>query len=341
MPRSSVRTFSDPYEYGKAVRAGEVKAFATTRGDFAARLTQIDLHCLWMQRGEASLPQVMHAAVDKRRSAILFPAEPDQASEFHRGIEVFSGEISWLSSGAEFHRRAAANSRWAALSLCPEDLAAAGRAVAGRELMAPAVTRVIRPQPALIQRLMNLHKAAAGLAHSAPEILVHPEVAKAMEQELVRTMVACLTAAGMADGSRSCRHGSAVMRRFEQVLEANEDEPVYIPEICAQIGVTDRMLRLYCQEHLGMGPHRYLWLRRMHLARRALALADARARTVTEIANDYGFGELGRFAVAYRRLFGESPSVTLRRPSDVPPKAGVRGSVAHFRNCIGKGLPFN
>ena len=70
---------------------------------------------------------------------------------------------------------------------------------------------------------------------------------------------------------------------------------------------------MYCQKHLGMSPHRYLWLRRMHLARRALVLADATVETVTEIANGYGFGELGRFAVSYRNLFGETPSVTLRR----------------------------
>jgi AraC-like DNA-binding protein len=123
------------------------------------------------------------------------------------------------------------------------------------------------------------------------------------------------------------------MRRFEQVVESNEDEPLYIPEICAQIGVTDRMLRLHCQEHLGMSPHRYLWLRRMHLARRALARADVRDKTVTEIANDCGFGELGRFAVAYRKLFGESPSVTLRRSADIPRCPGSGGQVPHFRNA--------
>jgi AraC-like DNA-binding protein len=35
--------------------------------------------------------------------------------------------------------------------------------------------------------------------------------------------------------------------------------------------------------------------------------------TVTEVASDYGFGELGRFSVQYRALFGESPSASLHR----------------------------
>ena len=65
-----------------------------------------------------------------------------------------------------------------------------------------------------------------------------------------------------------------------------------------------------------MSPKRYLWLRRMHLARRALRRADAEGTTVTEIASDYGFWEFGRFSVAYRSLFGESPSTTLRRTPD-------------------------
>lgn len=64
-----------------------------------------------------------------------------------------------------------------------------------------------------------------------------------------------------------------------------------------------------------MGPIRYLSLRRMHLVRRALARGDPSLVTVTQLATDYGFWELGRFSVTYRALFGEPPSVTLRRPS--------------------------
>ena len=47
--------------------------------------------------------------------------------------------------------------------------------------------------------------------------------------------------------------------------------------------------------------------------RRALQGADWKSTTVTQVATNYGFWELGRFSVAYRSLFGESPSATLRR----------------------------
>src|SRR5206468_10190036 len=92
----------------------------------------------------------------------------------------------------------------------------------------------------------------------------------------------------------------------------NEDRALYVGEICAAIGVTDRSLRMHCAEHLGMSPHRYLCLRRMNLARRALE-TSARPSTVSQIATEFGFYELGRFAVAYRQLFGELPSAALRR----------------------------
>jgi AraC-like DNA-binding protein len=114
------------------------------------------------------------------------------------------------------------------------------------------------------------------------------------------------------------------MRRLEEALLANSDRTLYLTELCSVAGASARTLLACCQEHVGMGPIRYLWLRRMHLARRALQMADPATSTVTEIATDYGFWELGRFSVAYRELFGETPSASLRRPREDPlPRQGA------------------
>jgi AraC-like DNA-binding protein len=132
----------------------------------------------------------------------------------------------------------------------------------------------------------------------------------------LHAMVVCLSeTTPIQMGSGTVRH-AAIIARFEEVLAANFDQPLYLEEICAATGASERTLRLSCMEHMGMGPVRYLWLRRMHLARRTLLSAAPGAATVTEIATGSGFWELGRFAVEYHALFGETPSASLRRPAE-------------------------
>jgi len=212
------------------------------------------------------------------------------------------------------------------MSLTLEDLAAAGQAIVGRELTAPRATQIVRPPPHLMSRLLQLHEAAGQLAETVPDVLAHPEVARAMEQALVQVMVECLTA-DPAGNTKAHNHTRIpVMQRFERVLDAHQGETLYIPELCAKVGVSERTLRSHCQDYLGMSPNKYLWLRRMNLARRALATAEPKATTVTDVATGHGFWELGQFAVVYRKLFGEPPSVTLRRPPNDRPSLSARPS---------------
>ena len=220
------------------------------------------------------------------------------------------------------HRATAGNRgprRWAAMSLAPKDLAAAGRCLAGRELQAPCDSYITRPTQGSFNRLRRLHNAAGILARKSPHALTHPETARAMENALVHAMVTCLTEHIPTPDTFGNRCRSTVMARLARLLDAHPTKPLYLAEICAATGVSERTMRVCCHEHLGMGPVRYLWLRRMHLARAALMKGDPQTTSVTAVAVDHGFWELGRFAVAYRSLFGESPSATLRRVSDAPP----------------------
>jgi AraC-like DNA-binding protein len=132
-------------------------------------------------------------------------------------------------------------------------------------------------------------------------------------------MIACLTSEDDNQLVRNATKPAALMSRFEALLRSKLDGPVYLTEICSELGIGERMLRYHCQEHLGMNPHRYLWLRRMQLAQQALRRADGSRSTVTSIANDYGFGELG----AFRSPIGDCLESLLRQRLSADELCGV------------------
>ena len=161
-----------------------------------------------------------------------------------------------------------------------------------------------------------MQKSACLIAKASPGLLELPEVVRVFEQSSIHLMVRCLTEGAISTMSPGAQRHEAIVKRFEEFLEANPNTPLYLTEICAAVRTAERTMRAACEDHLGMGPIRYLALRRMHLVRRALLRADSSIATVTRIATDHGFWELGRFSVNYRMMFGETPSVTLQRPPD-------------------------
>jgi AraC-like DNA-binding protein len=272
---------------------------------------------LWMHRIGVSLPQVNTVAVKPGRRAIGFLIEPNSSQLLHCGLEVLPGDI--IVNGFEVtHQRSDANFHYGTVSLPLDDLDAAAEAIIGREFPKTPHKRIIRPGSALMLRLLKLHKSVGQLAHDSPDVLELPPVLRALENELIHVMVRCLAEGAAVEPTTGSRRHDTIVARFEEFLETNPDRPLYLTEICAAIGVSERTLRASCEEHLGMGPNRYLTLRRMHLVRRALLRADPSKSTVTRIVTDHGFWELGRFSVAYGALFGESPSRTLRRPAELP-----------------------
>src|SRR5262249_22126694 len=143
--------------------------------------------------GKEHLPRIMSAGVWPKGAAIIFHSDNKQGPIQVNGVEASPGEIVIHQPDDAFHLRASGPFRFAAMSLAHSELAMAGAAVAGRELKAPSDTCVIRPDSASMSRLMDLHQAAGQLAESASESLAIPAIAKALEQELVHTMVTCLT----------------------------------------------------------------------------------------------------------------------------------------------------
>jgi AraC-like DNA-binding protein len=106
-----------------------------------------------------------------------------------------------------------------------------------------------------------------------------------------------------------------IVSKLEEFLRDHAGEAISLAQLCDATGVSERSLRNACYAICGTSPKRYLVRRRLEAVHRALAMARPGQDTVTRIATDHGFFELGRFAATYTALFGESPSQTLRAAS--------------------------
>jgi AraC-like DNA-binding protein len=318
MPWSKVLSFTDPMTYQAAIRAADLEVFPTERGEFSAGLTQVTMNQVWMQRFHQSLPQVVTGSTDPTRRIVGFSTAEALPAVNYNGLRFQYGEI-FVCASDEMHARTETGCQFGALSLTDEDRDAAYSAITGREFPKRPYSHIVRPSADAFDRLVGLHEIVGEIAQSTPQLLDLPEAVRALEQQLTYLLVRCLTDGAIsATTVRGQRH-DAIFARFEEYLEANPNKPLYLPEICAAVGAAERTLRVACEEHLAMGPIRYLSLRRMHLVHRELLRGNHSGTTVTRIATDHGFWELGRFATAYRTMFGETPSATLRRsPNDRP-----------------------
>lgn len=105
----------------------------------------------------------------------------------------------------------------------------------------------------------------------------------------------------------------ALLSRALELLPLSMGRTPRLAELCRAAGVSERTLRTAFVATLGMAPAHYLRLRRLHLLRAALAVADQRHSSVAVIAARFGYTDCGRMAADYHVLFGEYPSATLLR----------------------------
>ena len=269
MPLSEVRTFTDPDEYAAAHRGAKSELTVIGRGHFTGKLTRIGLHRLGMQRSSDNLPRTAHSVNWNGLALVSFRTDFGP-SLVHRGVEMQPTNIVRHGEGQVYYQRSSGPASFGGMSLAVEDMAAIGEAMAGIDLKPPRDEILVTPQPAAMARLQRLHAAAGHLAEEAPEIIANPDAARGLEQSLIEAMVGCLADGEVREDSLAQQHHALIMRRFHKVVEENPEQPLYIPEICKAIRVSQRTLLACCQEHLGMAPKRYLLRRRMHLARGAL-----------------------------------------------------------------------
>jgi AraC family ethanolamine operon transcriptional activator len=117
-----------------------------------------------------------------------------------------------------------------------------------------------------------------------------------------------------AMGTQDFRHRplrQQAARSAERYLIANIHKPVSLADLCDAANVSERTLLLGFYEVFGTSPKRFLKSLLLNRVKQDLKRAQLGAR-VTDVALNWGFTHLSRFAEDYREMFGEFPHETLK-----------------------------
>jgi hypothetical protein len=250
--------FSDVRDFGSHFPGGThlVMAGGTP---FHARLTWMELGSLLLVHARETIRRVGYISLPIGRTSMFFPV--DQRSVLVcDGTEIRAREIVFYQGGSHMHQRTLGPIKWSSVSLETTVLRSLGTIHTDQDSIGASGT-VLRAVAADWKLFKKLHSEAIRIAETQLPHIHHPQVARALEQELIWALMNCLSNAKVIDQMTDPK-SSDVLVRFETCLAKHTGELLPVSAICKCIHVSERALGELCSRVLGMGPARYQRLRR-------------------------------------------------------------------------------
>jgi hypothetical protein len=169
-----------------------------------------------------------------------------------------AGEIMMLGDGQRLHMRTDGLVRWDLIWLPAAELVRCGSALTGAAFAIPSAARRWRPRQVMTRRLRHLQSA-----ESRSRAVIDDAAAHGLEQQLIHTLVECLSKGSVIEATCATREHQDVAVRFEALLQAQPKRAFRTAEICKALGIPAQTLRISCEEQLGMGPTAYMRRRRV------------------------------------------------------------------------------
>jgi AraC family ethanolamine operon transcriptional activator len=182
------------------------------------------------------------------------------------------------------------------------------------EFASCAKPKLLKPPPCVTRRFTSLLGRCLSATEQRPQLLRCPLAVATLQSELL-VATRQLFERSQHSASRQFLRWRGLTKTALELAIAHPIQSLSIADLSRQTGVPERTLRTAFEKCYGHSPINYLRIHRLHQARQLLLANCPDQTTVTQIALGLGFWELGRFAGAYRRLFGELPSESLRKPA--------------------------
>jgi AraC family ethanolamine operon transcriptional activator len=299
-PRRIALTVFDSDLLAEAVRGAGFEHRQLHPGPFNGELVRTEVGGVVIDRGCYSQALLAQGAFSPHSITVGFLLS-DREPGYVNGIRVRAHDLIVFPENGELDYMLPANTEWCSVQIERNALLALGIDPACIERMSVVSPDARRRGP--LARLMRVAlggHVSAQAQHAFRDTLL---------EELYQTL-------GQQGGR--CRHPNFseranLVRRFEQLADAQGGKRRSIGELARALGVARRTLELAFRDYIGLSPARYLVVSRLNAVHRELLNACEDNQRVVDLAARHGISHLGRFASDYRQMFGELPSQTLGR----------------------------
>lgn len=311
----SVHTFQlrSSEDLREAVRGADLKIVQLAPGAFTGQLTHAALRGVSFSAGDF-YPDIRARGVMNPHLVTVGTMVESDGEVLQWDYNIAPGDVVVFPQAVEQEGRFTGRSRYATITLAAEELAlhTAGEASLQDPAFWATINRFHRPRnlrmrtcEALGSKIEELRSGrlprTAGGIDFLRRVLIESFLKGAIEEVYQRY-------------DERYHRNAKLVRNVEDYVDAlGADRPVHVSELCFVFQVSRRTLHRAFFEALGMGPIAYLQKRRLAAVHGILLSQELGSGGITQVALEYGFADLGRFAGYYRQLFGETPSQTRSR----------------------------
>jgi AraC family ethanolamine operon transcriptional activator len=309
-------------EFAEALRGVDGRYLLTARASRHWGLRMVELPGVSLMQGQDGAANLFQAACQPRTCSLFVPLGGSHGLSVN-GVPMQAGDAAWLTPHAEFHMRTGAAQQWLAVMLGPSDscLQGIGHEANGMEL--PATPRIGSVPRLPMARLLTLsYRILLTAGQHACGSRAAQLMADGLAEAAFRVVATLVPQAQHRHQGRPLIRRQVVLRRALDLIEYRLDhDNVDLTELSQAAGVSKRTLQAIFQEQLGLSPHQFIIIRRLHAIHAALRVAIP-GDTVSGICARFGVWDFGRFAHAYHMRFGSTPSAVLanRQTPEVHPR---------------------
>lgn len=308
---SETRSFNDSQLHAGSIMGWEQTYDQMGRGTLSSELTQVCGKRFQVFREVLDKRVVQQGCAPRGRLCIAISTDTPRPPVM-QGHEVAASGVALLKDGEEFVMHAPEGMRFLAANLDIVSFAQhAAFELTDTQFKRLKTSSQVSVSADSLQRLRSrvasLFVAAKEMGQAVPEAY--------LENLLLEAFIDLFQEAG--DEVR-CRRGnlsvnSYLVRRSQELVLQQPEQPLSILQICEQLRVSRRTLQYSFRQVTGLRPVEYLRNVRLNAVRRALLASSVEESNVSEVAGRLGFYHLSHFAAHYRDLFGEFPSATRRK----------------------------